>query len=168
MRRHFATLFLVLFAAAAPAAELPPIEASGLINAPPREVWTAWTTGSGLRAWLAPHAEFDLRLGGLMRTHYKPDGVLGDEGTIENRVLAYEPERMLAIQVARAPATFPFPQAVKHMWTVLYLSPAEGERTQLRIVGLGFTDEPESARMREFFQRGNAYTLQQLQKRFER
>jgi hypothetical protein len=53
------------------------------------------------------------------------------------------------------------------MWTVLYFSPAEGGRTQLRIVSMGFTDEPESAKMREFFIRGNPFTIQQLQKHFQ-
>lgn len=33
---------------------------------------------------------------------------LSDANTIENRILAYEPERMLAIRIAKAPASFPF------------------------------------------------------------
>lgn len=57
------------------------------MNAPPAEVGKAWTTGPGLRACLAPHAEFDLRLGGLMRTNYSPTGTLGDEEAIENEFL---------------------------------------------------------------------------------
>ncbi|MFZ6818533.1 SRPBCC family protein [Undibacterium sp. Ji22W] len=152
----------------ATAAELPPIEAIGVVNAPVREVWKAWTTADGLKAWLAPHAEFDLRLGGLMRTNYSKSGSLSDDGTIENRVLAFESERMIAIQVSRAPTKFPFPNAVKNMWTVLYFLPDGESRTTLRIVGLGFSDDPESAKMREFFKRGNEYTLSELQKYYQR
>ena len=33
---------------------------------------------SGLRSWLAPHAEIDLRIGGLMRANYDSRGALGD------------------------------------------------------------------------------------------
>ena len=70
------------------AAELAPIEAAGIVNAPPAEAGKVWTTGPDLRPWLAPHAGFDLRLGGLMRTNPIPTGTRGDEGTIVNRVPA--------------------------------------------------------------------------------
>src|SRR5690349_5860849 len=90
-----------LFAAQALAADAEPIVAEAVVDAPIAAVWNAWTTADGLRAWLAPHADIDLRVGGLMRSNYNAQGRLGDEGTIENRVLAYEPQRMLAIQVAR-------------------------------------------------------------------
>lgn len=48
-------------------------------------------------------AEGDLRIGGEIRTHYKPDGQLGDAEGIVNEILAFEPERMLAIRVKRRP-----------------------------------------------------------------
>lgn len=168
MRRVVGSLlFLFLLASSAVAAELAPVVSTGVVKASPSEVWKAWTTGEGLRSWLAPLAEIDLRIDGLMRTNYNPKGSLGDEGTIENRILAFEPERMLSIKVAKAPANFPFPNAVKSMWTVIYLQEQEGGRTLVRAVGLGFTDDPESVRMREFFQKGNDFTLQELQKHFE-
>lgn len=170
-RRAFARLAAALLAGGAlpiraAAADLPPVVTEGVVPAPREAVWQAWTTSEGLRAWLAPHVEIDLRLGGLMRSNYNPAGALGDPGTIENRVLAYEPQRMLAIQVARAPERFPFPNAIRAMWTVIHLDDADGGHTRLRIVGMGFTDDDESTRMRAFFERGNAYTLQQLQRRF--
>lgn len=150
----------------AAAAELPPIVSEGMVDAPPAAVWQAWTTAEGLRSWLAPQADIELRIGGLMRTNYNAAGTLGDEGTIENRVLAFDPGRMFAIQVAKALKGFPFPNAVKSMWTVVYLSEVEPGRTQVRAVGLGFGDDDESRRMREFFQKGNDYTLLSLRKRF--
>jgi hypothetical protein len=52
------------------------------------------------------------------------------------------------------------------MWTILYFE-AQGEKaTRVRGVCLGFGDDDESRKMREFFNRGNATTLQRLQKRF--
>jgi hypothetical protein len=69
--------------------------------------------------------------------------------------------------IAKAPEGFPFPTAIKSMWTVLYFE-AQGEKaTRVRGVCLGFTDDDESRKMREFFNRGNTITLQKLQKRFE-
>lgn len=149
-------------------ADLPPIITEGVVNASPGEVWRAWTTPEGLRSWLAPVADIDLRIDGLMRTNYNPNSNLGDEGTIENRILAFEPGHMLAIKVAKAPKSFPFPTAVQGMWTVVYLTGKGGRQTLVRTVGLGFTDDPESTRMREFFQKGNDYTLSELRKRFDK
>lgn len=101
-----------------------------------------------------------------MRTNYSARGSLGDPQTIENTVLSFDPKRMLSIQVSGIPAGFPFPGAIRHMWTVVYLDPVGADRTRVRVVGLGFRPDAESRRMRAFFERGNAVTLQQLQRRF--
>lgn len=144
------------------------ITVEGVIDAPVAAVWKAWTTSAGLAAWLAPHADIDLKVGGLMRTNYDARGKLGDAGSIENRVLSFEPERMLSIQVSKAPADFPFRAKVGQMWTVLYFNATAQGKTSLRIVGLGFGDDAGSKDMKEFFQRGNAYTLEELQKHFSK
>jgi uncharacterized protein YndB with AHSA1/START domain len=142
------------------------IVTEGVVDAPVSEVWSAWTTSEGLRSWLAPHVDIDLRIGGRMRTNYSATGALGDAGTIENRILAFEPERMLAIQVSKSPDGFPFRDSISSMWTVLYFSPVADGKTHLRIVGLGFTDDEQSQKMKAYFTRGNQFTLEQLQKRF--
>lgn len=161
-----ALVLVALLGGKAHAQELGPVVAEGIVDAPVDAVWAAWTTSEGLRGWLAPHAEIDLRVGGLMRTNYDPAGALGDAKTIENAILSFEPRRMLSIRVARAPQGFPFPNAIGQMWTVLYLDEAGPGRTRLRVVGLGFGADDESQRMRAFFDRGNAATVQALQRRF--
>jgi uncharacterized protein YndB with AHSA1/START domain len=150
----------------APARANESLVTEGVVNAPVAAVWNAWTTSSGLKSWLAPHVDTDLRIDGLMRTNYDPKGSLGDPGTIENKILAFEPERMLSIRVAKAPETFPFKAKIGEMWTVLYFQATPDGKTLLRIVGLGFGSDQESQKMKEFFKQGNAFTLTQLQKRF--
>ncbi len=162
----FRLLLLVMLLAAPRVQSADSIVAEGVVAAPVPVVWAAWTTAAGLKSWLAPHADIDLRLDGLMRTNYSPTGTLGDAGTIENRILAFEPERILAIKVAKAPAGFPFGNALFSMWTVLYFTPADGDRTHLRIVGLGFTPDEDSQKLKAFFAQGNQVTLEQLQRRF--
>jgi uncharacterized protein YndB with AHSA1/START domain len=168
MRPSAGALFLVLMLLVPRAQALESITAEGIVDAPVAHVWNAWTTTDGLQSWLAPHADIVLRIGGLMRTNYSATGTLQDAGAIANRVLAFEPERMLSIQVASAPQDFPFRSKVGDMWTVLYLSPAAEGKTLLRIVGLGFGNDAESQRMKEFFDKGNAYTLTQLQQHFSK
>lgn len=165
MKSIVATAFICM-AIAMPVRATESIVSEGVVAAPTAAVWNAWSTASGLRAWLAPHADVDLRIDGLMRANYDPQASLGGPGTIENRILSYEPGRMLSIRVARAPENFPFKARVAEMWTVLHFEPTADGNTLLRIVGMGFGADKESQKMKEFFRRGNAYTLAQLQQHF--
>ena len=135
----------------------------GFINASPAEVWRLFTTAEGYKQTGVAHAEVDFKVGGTIRTHYDPKGRLGDANTIVNEILAYEPERMLAIRIKQAPADFKYPDAIAGTWTVIYLTPA-GDMTQVRIVGLGYTDEPQSQALRQFFAEGNRRTLDRIAK----
>jgi uncharacterized protein YndB with AHSA1/START domain len=167
MRRRIVSLLLAgLISTPSDAQDVAPIVSEAVIDASPSQVWTVWTTSDGLRAWLAPHADIDLRIGGLMRTNYNPRATLGDGQTIENTILAFDPERMLAIRVSRFPDGFPFPNAVGNMWTVVYFEPRGERQTHVRVVALGFGADGESQRMRMFFERGNATTLEQLDRYF--
>jgi uncharacterized protein YndB with AHSA1/START domain len=146
-----------------PAAAAEPLVTEGFINAPVSEVWRLFTTSEGFKSTGVAHAEVDLRIGGAIRSHYDPNGRLGDAQTIVNEILAYEPERMLALRIRQAPDDFPFKNAMQNTWTVIYFAPA-GEMTQVRIVGLGYGDDPESIAMREFFEKGNRITLDRMAK----
>lgn len=156
---------LLSLARPVPAAE--PLVIEGVVAAPVAAVWSAWTTADGLQAWLAPQADIDLRLDGLLRVQYQPQGRLGDASTIENRILAFEPQRMLALRVAKAPEGFAWRQRVGEMWTVLSFEPTAEGQTRLRITSLGLADDDEAQRMRAYFDKGNRYTLGLLQKRFQ-
>jgi len=93
----------------------------GVIEAPVDAVWAAFTTKEGQESWNVAHAEIELKVGGKMRTHYDQSGRIGDPNTIENNILCFQPERMLAIQVSNPPEKFPYKTAIKNLWTVLYL-----------------------------------------------
>jgi uncharacterized protein YndB with AHSA1/START domain len=166
LRLLLATAGLLTLAGGAHAQGSDPIVAEGVVAAPVEAAWTAWATSEGLRSWLAPHADIDLRVGGLMRTNYSQDGTLDGAGAIHNEIMSFEPGRMLSIRVVKFPERFPFPDAVRSMWTVISFDPDGSSRTQVRIAGLGFQPDEQSQQMRAFFERGNLQTLQQLQRRF--
>ncbi|HEY7639757.1 MAG TPA: SRPBCC domain-containing protein [Steroidobacteraceae bacterium] len=149
------------FAAAAWGAEPQVIE--GFVNAPVAEVWRLFTTSEGFLATGAAKAEVRLAIGGEIRSHYDPQGTLDDAETIVNEILAYEPQRMLAIRIKQAPASFPHRDAIAGTWTVIYFNPA-GDMTQVRIVGLGYDDSPASQALRKFFADGNRWTLEHIAK----
>jgi uncharacterized protein YndB with AHSA1/START domain len=137
-----------------------------VVDAPAEKVWAALTTKKGVESWMVAKAEIDLRVGGKMLTHYDPKGILGDENTIENIIISYEPMRMFSIKVGKPPAKFPFKGAVGDMWTVIRLEPVGDRQTRVAITGMGFCDGEESQQMRQFFDKGNAWTLEELRKKF--
>jgi uncharacterized protein YndB with AHSA1/START domain len=164
MRRLYAALSMVLLATGAWAAE--PQVTEGFVNAPVAEVWRLFTTSEGYLKTGPAQADVDLRIGGEIRAHYDANAKLGDAETIVNEILAYEPERMLAIRVKRAPASFPHQEAVGALWTVLYFTPSGADMTHVRIVGLGYRDDPASQSAREFFTKGNRWTLDHIAKQY--
>jgi uncharacterized protein YndB with AHSA1/START domain len=149
-----------------PKVESSELVTEGIIDAPVAAVWDALTTKEGQESWNVAHAEIELKVGGKMRTHYDPKGQIGDPDTIENTILCFEPNRMLAIQVANPPAKFPFKEAIKKMWTVMHFTEEGPSRTKLRLVGTGYGDDEESKKLRGFFEKGNAFTLKKLQEKF--
>ena len=138
----------------------------GVVAAPVADVWAALTTNEGQESWNVAHAEIDLKIGGKMLTHYDPAGRIGDPNTIENIILAFEPRRLLVLQVQNPPEKFPYKSAIKKMWTVIYFEEAGPSLTRLRLVGTGYGDDEDSQKLRSFFERGNAMTLKKLQDKF--
>lgn len=78
---------------------------SVIVSAPIAEVWNAFTTADGYRAWAAPVAQIDFRVGGIIETGYSADARLGAPGNIRNEITAYAPERMFALRNRQAPPT---------------------------------------------------------------
>lgn len=148
------------------AALLDPLRHEVIVDAPPSEVWKAFTTAEGLKSWMVPLAEIDLRVGGVMRTNYNKDGTLGDGGTIENTILSFHPGRMLSIKATKAPEKFPFKAQIENMWSVLYFEPTEDGRTRVSCYGFGWDESAMSQSMRTHFDTGNQWTLNKLREHF--
>jgi uncharacterized protein YndB with AHSA1/START domain len=139
-----------------------------VVAAPIEEVWKIFATSEGYKVLGPALAAVDLRVGGTIRSRYNADGTLGDAETIENAILAYEPPRMMAIRIAKPPASFPFENAWQTASTVITLSPVDGTETHVRIASLGFGTDEESVAMRRFFERGNQSSIELVREHFAR
>jgi uncharacterized protein YndB with AHSA1/START domain len=132
------------------------------IDASVEDIWNAFTTSEGLQSWVAPLADVDLRVGGKWRANYNSDGQLGDETTIENTILCFDPKHMIALKATRFPIGFEFESAAKDTWSIFYFSPVSDNRTKITIVGLGYNESEESQRMLAFFEPANKHSMEQL------
>jgi uncharacterized protein YndB with AHSA1/START domain len=136
------------------------------VKAPVKDVWDAYTTTNGIKSWMVAEGTIDLKLGGLMRTSYTAGSDLTGKDVIENKIISFDPERMLTIQTVRFPEGFPFKTAITKVWTVLYFESMGTKVTKVTCRMLGWDGTDESTQMRKFFMRGNQQELDELQKHF--
>lgn len=132
-----------------------------VVDAPVELVWDAWTTKEGIESWLVPHAEVDLRVGGAIRTNYNRDGKIGDDGTIVTHIMALEPRRALITRFT-APPTAPQAKIAENTWGVMQLESITPSRTRVVLTSYGWKRGGEWDTARAFFEKGNAWTLEQL------
>lgn len=137
------------------------------LPAPLAEAWAAFTTTEGFRAWAAPVAQVDLRLGGFIEASYDPDAKIGAPGNIRNEIVAFVPQRMLAMRNRQAPPNTAFDAAAfQKLHTVVLFEPLGERRTRVTITQPAYpAGEPWDTVYRQF-EAGNGWSLTQLHKRF--
>ena len=69
---------------------------------------------------------------------------------------------MISLKATKFPAKFPFADAAKGAWSIFYVSEISPSRTRITVVGLGYTDDEQSKKMREFFATANKHSLDKL------
>lgn len=126
------------------------------IDAPPEEVWPAYTTNEGYAAWAAPVVEVDLRVGGTIRTHYVPTAKLGDAGTNTLHIVNYVPNELITLRADVAPN---WPEVMKQdgdkLTNVILFDRLPGDATRIRSYGIGYRDTPEYDDLLTFFRAAN-------------
>lgn len=154
-------------AAAAAAVSTEPLVHEAVLRATPAEAWTIFSSEAGLKRLGAAKADVDFRIGGLLRSTYDPKAVLGDETTIHNQIMAYEPMRMVAWRISQPPKGFPFMTAYKAVWSVATFTDLGDGRTHLRLAMCGYQADEESQKMRAFFTSGNQWVMDRLVASFD-
>ncbi|HEU4603000.1 MAG TPA: SRPBCC domain-containing protein [Steroidobacteraceae bacterium] len=139
--------------------------ADGFINAPLSEVWRIFTTEEGYKGAGVNQVDIDLKIGGHIRTHSGP-GALGDAETMDKEILAYDPEHMLALRTAQAPASLPHRDALQGTWTVTYFENAGENMTRVRVVGVGFGNDAQSQALQEELRQSNRELIDRVGKRY--
>ncbi len=121
-------------------------------------VWDAFTTQSGMTAWLAPSATVDLREGGDWLVNFP--GAAPGGGTI----VLYQPKTLLAIR-AMAPERFPTVRRERTL-AVFTFSARGKDATEVHLAQTGWKDGPEWTGAYDYLTRGNAQLLGALDDRF--
>ncbi len=126
------------------------------LRAPLEQVWAAYTTSEGWRAWVAPKARVDLRVGGTIRTQYDPEAEIGDPGTNTLHIVNYVPRKLLTL---RAELQDNWPEVMKrdgeHLTNVVTFEALSPGETRLVSYGIGYRKDPAYERLMDFFIKGN-------------
>jgi len=124
---------------------LAPINASAVIDAPVAEVWHAWTTNEGIRAFLVEGSNVELKPAGSYEIYFSMQAPEGSRGSETCKILSYLPEKMLSFEW-NAPPKFEHARFI-HTWVVLNLEELTPTRTRVDLTHLGFaqnaTDNPD-------------------------
>jgi uncharacterized protein YndB with AHSA1/START domain len=87
--------------------------AETVVNASQDEVWDAWTTEEGVKSFLAPACNVDVRVDGPYEIFFDPEAELGRRGAEGAKILALQPEKMLSITWNAPPEL----SEVRKQWT---------------------------------------------------
>jgi uncharacterized protein YndB with AHSA1/START domain len=134
------------------------------IDAPVAEVWAAWTTPAGLKAFLGVDSAIELRRGGKYELYFGPPALAPNRGSEGCTVLSYLPERMLSF-TWNTPPSFPAQRALgPTTFVVIELAPAGDSATDIRLTHLGWPAGAEWDPVFAYFDRAWANVLAALVK----
>jgi len=122
-----------------------------IINASIDEVWDAWTTEEGIKSFLAPACNIDVRFDGPYEILFDPEVERGKRGAEGVRILALEPKKMLSL-TWNAPPDLP---EVRKQWThvVIRFHEVTKRQTKVTLAHDGWGEGKEWDQAFEYFTR---------------
>lgn len=138
MRTLMIVLFVVLCPRFVAADASRRIEKEVVVNGSIGTVWNAWTTAEGAKSFFAPSSKIELRPGGAYEMYFvesQPEGLKGGEG---NRIVDYEPEKLLLF-TWNAPPKFG-PLRNERTFVMVRFEPVGDLKTRVRLTHFGWRD----------------------------
>jgi uncharacterized protein YndB with AHSA1/START domain len=134
-----------------------------IVNVSLDSVWNAYTTEKGWESWAVPLAEIDWKVGGIIRTTYNINGVIGDSTTIVNHIINYVPHKIITLQ---AEITDNFPDFMKEeaedFYNIIYFEKADEGKTTVTSYGIGYKNNEKYLSLMQFFISANKKTYKNL------
>ncbi len=132
------------------------------------KAWELFATNEGMRSWIAPVLEVDVRNGGRWEYSYDKTKKIGDPGNIVSEFLCVVPMEMHVSRVLEVPDNFPFDrERTLQIRAVLQFEAVGADRAKLKLTATGYGEGPEWDRIYNFFLWGNRVRFEELHKRIE-
>lgn len=114
------------------------IKEEGIIDAPVKDVWNAWTTTDGITKWLVAKAKIELKIGGSYEVYFSPDAPAGSRGSEGCHVLSFLPMQMLSFEWNAPPAVPELRNAGMRNWVVVQFEDIGDDRTRIVLTHMGW------------------------------
>ena len=105
------------------------IRAETIVDASLDKVWDAWTTEEGIKSFLAPACNIDVRVYGPYEIFFDPEAEPGRWGSEGSKILAFQPKKMLSF-TWNAP---PHLSEVRRQWTHVTVRLEETSKGQTKV-----------------------------------
>lgn len=132
------------------------------------EAWKLFTTDSGLKRWMAPVVNINMKMGGWIRTNYDKTKTTKDPGTIQLNIINYLEDDLLTLKV-NLNSNFP-KEAIaedKNLQEVIQLVDLGNKRTKIISTMIGWGEGSHWDKTYSFFEKGNNWTFEQVLKLFK-
>ncbi|HEY2682641.1 MAG TPA: SRPBCC domain-containing protein [Steroidobacteraceae bacterium] len=136
------------------------------VPASAHDVFQAFATSDGFSSWAVPIAKVDLKIGGFIEASYDASVPLGSPSNIKNQIVAYLPDRLLVIRNVQAPPGFVDQTLFARTVTIIELHSLGERSTRVTLTNAGYGPGEGFADVYRHFEWGDAYTLEELRKRF--
>jgi uncharacterized protein YndB with AHSA1/START domain len=137
------------------------------VKAPRWQVWDAWTSVKGVRAFFAPDAVIDLRIGGAYEIYFDPQDSVGQRGSEGCRILSYLPEEMLSFSWNAPPQFMAVRSSDNPTWVVVQIERLSEGSTRTRLTHLGWKAGEDWDAVYQYFSNAWKTVLRRLAERFE-
>jgi PTH1 family peptidyl-tRNA hydrolase len=152
-----------------PGASAPPkerrIRKQVVVPAPVEQVWDAWTTTDGARAFFAPEANIELREDGPYELYFRPDAPPGERGAEGCKVISFEAPNRLSF-TWNAPPEIPEVRRGEPTRVDVALRPAGRDRTRVALTHSGWGEGAAWDEAYAYFDRAWGKVLDDLRARF--
>lgn len=160
-------LSLVLVAGVAPAAPPSPVKKAVIVPAPPADVWAAFTTVEGAKAFFAPEARIEAVAGGPYEIWFDPGAPEGSRGCEGCTVVSVEPPKRLVFTWSHPPSIPELRNRGKRGRVTVELLPGSVEgSTLVSLVHDGFPEGEAGEKARDYFEKAWDVVLGRLRARF--
>jgi len=136
-----------------------------VVNATPEQVWQAFTTVAGVKAFLCPDARIEARVGGAYEIYFLVDAPAGSRGSEGCTILELDPPRRLVFNW-NFPPHLPAIRS-EHTRVELTFTPAGWEGTRVSLLQSEWQAGPEWDAGFAYFESAWAEVLHWLRQYFD-
>jgi len=160
-------LLIILFGGINMLAQEKNIDFEFTVNAPPAEVYNAWTTTEGIKTFFAPDGKVDLKMFGDYFVYFFPESEPGSRGAEDEKVISFEKDKMISF-------TWGFPPSLPHLRSNqksvinIRFHPTENGKTKVHFVQSGWGEGEDWQKGYEYFEEAwGKVVLPRLKYRFD-